>query len=68
MFADLLLNLGFVHLLGILLSLENLAISNLLLRLVLGLLFLSDLTSASKPSNLNSHSLVSLVDFHFLKL
>jgi len=68
MFVNLLLNLGFAHLLGILLSLANLAISNLLLKLVLAFLFLLDMTSTSKPSNLNSHSLVSLVDLHFLKL
>jgi hypothetical protein len=30
--------------------------------------FLSNLTSTSKPSNLNSNYLVSLVDSHFLKL
>jgi len=66
--ANLLLNLGFVHLLGILLSLANLALSNLLLKLVLVFIFLSDLTFASKPSNLNFHSLISLVDLHFLKL
>jgi hypothetical protein len=39
MFIDLLLNLGFVHLLGILLSFANLAFSNLLLKLVLALFF-----------------------------
>jgi len=44
MFANLPLNLGFAHLLGTLISLANLAISNLLLKLVFVLLFLSDLT------------------------
>jgi hypothetical protein len=67
MFVDLLLNLGFAHLLSIQLSLAILSFSNLLLKLVLVLLFLSNLTYASKPSNLNSHSLVSLADLHFLK-
>ncbi len=68
MFAYLFLNLGFAHLLGTLLSLTNLAHLGLLLKLVHVFLFLSDLTFASKPSNLNSHSLISLVDLHFLKL
>jgi hypothetical protein len=53
MFANLLLNLGFAHLFGTLRSTS---------------LFLSNLISTSKPSNLNSHPLVSLVDLHFLKL
>jgi hypothetical protein len=61
MFTNLLLNLGFAHLFGTPLSLANLALLDLLLKLDLVLLFLLDLTSTSKPSS-------SLVDLHFLKL
>ncbi len=67
LFVDLLLNLGFVHLLGILLSLANLSLSNLLLKLIIALLFLLGLTFASKPSNLKSHFFSFNGRFAFLK-
>jgi hypothetical protein len=67
MFINLLLNLGFAHLFGTLFSLANLGVSDLLVKLVLALLLFLHLTSTSKPSNLNSHSLVPLVHLHFLK-
>jgi hypothetical protein len=64
MFANLPLNLGFVHLLGTLLSLANLAT----FEISFSFSFSLKPDFVSKPSNLTFHSLISLVDLHFLKL